>query len=310
MKAAILAHHQTCQSMQPINSILVPVDFSDVSANAFRYALRLADHLDASIDLLYVLPDTDGSLLSITLSVQLVDIGKEKLMGFFSKGMTAVSSQLEHVPAVRSHVRKGHLRSVILQQVEAEGNDLVVMGTRGGDRGQVNNIFGSNTSLLVNKAPCPVLVVPEGFTFQPLRSICYATDLTHIDVFHAGHLLKALRVFKPRLDFVHVKTGKTKKTTFNMDLLREVFDQPATGIDTRFHVLEDEDVAEEIFDYAKAISADLVVMHRPRHGWLNRLFMKSNTREAVLEATVPLLIMPQETAEDRQKEAAFTTHET
>jgi hypothetical protein len=38
--------------------------------------------------------------------------------------------------------------------------------------------------------------------------------------------------------------------------------------------------------------------------------MKSNTREAVLEATVPLLIMPQETAEDRQKEAAFTTHET
>lgn len=295
--------------MQAIRSILVPVDFTDVSTNAFRYALRLADHLDASVDLLHVVPSADGSLISISLTAQLVDIGKEKLSEFFTRGMTAVSSQLERVPAVRSYVKKGELRSAIHQQVKEGNNDLIVMGTHGEDNEQADSIFGSNTSLLVGKASRPVLVVPEGFDFQPLNSICYATDLEHIDAFHAGHLMKALRIFNPRLDFVHVKTGKGHKTNFNMELLSEVFNRPETGLETRFHILEDDDVVEEVFDFAEATSADLVVMHRLRRGWLGRLFGKSNTREAVLEARLPLLVLPDNTWEEAPQETTATTHQ-
>jgi nucleotide-binding universal stress UspA family protein len=297
---AILTHHQMYCVMRPINSILVPVDFSKVSANAFRYALRLADQLDASIDLLHVVAPTDGSLISISLNAQLIDIGNEKLTDLFTKEITDVSSQLENVPAVRSFVKNGNLRATIRQHVKTERTDLIVMGTHGENDDDVDIMFGTNTSLLVNMAPCPILAVPEGFSFRPLRSLCYATDLEHIDAFHAGHLLKALRIFKPRLDFVHVKTGKGGKTKFNMDLLREVFDRPDTGIDTRFYTLEDDDVAEELFGFAKATDADLVVMHRPHHNWLSRLFGKSNTREAVLEATLPLLILPQEQEEEAE----------
>ncbi len=295
--------------MHPIKSILVPVDFSDISVNAFCYALRLADQLDASIDLLYVLPDTDGSLLSITLSAQQVEIGKKKLIDFFASGMGAVNGKLAGIPAVRSYVKKGHLRSVIRQHVDGERNDLVVMGTHGEDGGQVDNIFGSNTSLLVSKAPCPVLVIPKGVAFRPLRSICFATDLTHIDAFHAGHLLRALRIFEPRLDFVHVRTDKAEQTNFDMNLLRQVFDRENADVDTRFHVLDDEDVTEKLFGYAEDIGADLVVMHRPRRGWLDRLFTHSTTREAVLEATLPLLILPQEEVGNRWDETSYTVHQ-
>jgi nucleotide-binding universal stress UspA family protein len=228
--------------MRSISSILVPVDFSRVSANAFRYALRLADHLDAGVDLFYAVPPSDGSLVSITLTAQLVSIGKEKLAEFFNRGITAVSGRLEHVPAVGSYVKNGNLQAAIHQHVKANGSDLIVMGTHGQTDG-MEQFLGTNTSRLVGKALCPVLVVPEDFYFRPLRSICYATDLTHLDAFHAGHLLKALRAFQPRLDFVHIKTGKAKKTDFNMDLLCEVFDRPELGMNTRFHILEDDDVA-------------------------------------------------------------------
>ncbi|TXF90262.1 universal stress protein [Neolewinella aurantiaca] len=287
--------------MRRVNSILVPVDFSRISANAFRYALRLADHLDASIDLLHVVPSSDGSLVSISLNSQLIGIGKDKLTDMFTREMTAVATKLEHVPAVRSFAKEGNLRSVIRQHVKEERNDLIVMGTHK-ENDDVDDIFGTNTSLLVSNAPCPVLAVPEGFTFQPLQSICYATDLSHVDAFHAGHLLKVLRVFRPRLDFVHVNTGKSGKTKFNMDLLRDVFDRPDTGVDTGFHILEDDDVAEELFEFAEKAKSDLVVMHRPRRGWLGRLFGKSNTREAVLEATIPLLILPQGEGEEPEVE--------
>jgi nucleotide-binding universal stress UspA family protein len=296
---AILKYHQMNFAMRTINSILVPVDFSPLSANAFRYALRLADSLDASIDLLHAVPLDDGSLLSMSLTAQYVELAEEKLEDFFTKGVTAVSGDLQHVPAISLHVKLGGIRAAILHHVKAEDNNLIVMGTHR-ETDDVEEFFGTNTSLVVNKAPCPVLVVPEGSPFKPLHSICYATDLSHLDAFQAGHLLRTLRVFQPRLDFVHVNTGKGKKTNFNMDLLREIFDRPETGLDTRFHVLEDDDVAEEIFEFAEETKADLVVMHRPRHTWMSRLFGKSNTRDAVLEATVPLLIMSLDQAEEDQ----------
>lgn len=306
---ATLGHNQSYFNMHTINSILVPVDFSKLSANAFRYALRLADQLGAGIDLLHVVAPTDGSLISITTAVQLVDIGEKKLLDFFTEGITALSGQLEHVPAVRSYVKKGNLRPTIRQHVKAERNDLIVMGTHRENSDQVDDIFGTNTSQLVSMAPCPILAVPEGFAFRPLQSVCYATDLMHIDAFHAGHLLKALRIFNPRLDFVHVKTSKAQQTNFNMELLREVFDRPDSGLDTRFHILEDDNVAEELLAYAVATEADLVVMHRPHHGWLSRLFSLSNTREAVLEATIPLLIMPQEKEAQEQEEATLAAYQ-
>jgi nucleotide-binding universal stress UspA family protein len=285
--------------MRSINSILVPVDFTKVSANAFRYALRLADSLDASIDLLHAVPQDDGSLISMSLAAQQVHIAEERLETFFTEGVTAVSGMLQHVPAISPFVVIGGIRVAIRQHVTTEENNLIVMGTHR-DTDNVEQFFGTNTSMLVNNAPCPVLVVPEDFPFQPLQSICYATDLTHLDAFKAGHLLRTLRAFQPRLDFVHVKIGEGKKTSFNMDLLREVFDRPDTGLDTRFHVLEDDDVAEGIFDFAEKTKADLVVMHRPHHSWLSRLFGKSNTRDAVLEATVPLLILSIKEEEEEQ----------
>lgn len=288
--------------MQTINSILVPVDFSDVSTNAFRYALRLADHLDASIDLLHVVPDTDGSLVSLSLTARLVTIGEEKLATFFAAGIKAEAGKLKLVPSVQTFVKKGRLRASIRQHVTANHTNLIVMGTHGENQALADELFGSNTSILVNRAPCPVLVVPKEFAFKPLHSVCYATDLTHIDAFHAGHLLKALRVFNPRLDFVHVKTGKNQRTKFNMDLLREVFDRPDKALETQFHVLEDNDLAEQLFAYAEKANSDLVVMHRPHHNWLSRLFTISNTREAVLEARVPLLILPQENEGGQQAE--------
>lgn len=293
--------------MRPIKTILVPIDFSDVAANAFKYALRLADRLDASIDLLYVVPQTGNNFMSLSQTEILVQVGREKIGKFFTENLITTTSQLKYIPAVRTKVETGNLREVISRYATEHHSDLIVMGTKGEDNDQADNLFGSNTSLLVNITDCPVLVIPDGFSFRPPASICYATDLEHTDAFHAGHLLRVLRNFTPRLDFVHVKTGKSGKTSFNMDLLREVFDQPETGIKTRFHILEDEDVVEELFDYAEATSADLVVMHRPRRRWFDNLFGVSNTREATLGAMLPLLILPEEAPEEqppgKQKDA-------
>jgi nucleotide-binding universal stress UspA family protein len=107
----------------------VPVDFTKVSANAFRYALRLADSLDASIDLLHAVPQDDGSLISMSLAAQQVHIAEERLETFFTEGVTAVSGTLQHVPAISPFVVIGGIRAAIRQHVTTEENNLIIMGT-------------------------------------------------------------------------------------------------------------------------------------------------------------------------------------
>ncbi|MEL7159889.1 MAG: universal stress protein [Bacteroidota bacterium] len=286
--------------MANIQSILVPVDFTEVSAGAYHYALQLADRLGAGIDLLYCIPPVGGSAESGVVTVTLLETLRERAEGdmeaFYQDEMRAVRDQLRQPPTVDTFVATGDLRYEIRRHVRREGNDLIVMGTHGAADGW-DRFFGTNASFLIDKSPCPVIVVPAGVSFRPLTSVCYATDLDHVDAFRAGHLLRMFDPFRPELHFVHVAAADGKKSEFSLDLLREVFGRPGSGVRATFTETRHENAAVGVFEHAKQHNCDLVVMFRPQEGWLGRLFRKSVTREAVLKATAPLLIFGKEDLE-------------
>ncbi|NJB87192.1 nucleotide-binding universal stress UspA family protein [Lewinella marina] len=285
--------------MKTITSILVPTDFSDVALSAFTYALQLADALDASIDLMHAIPPTtDNPGYDIFINHLTTDLQEEArhcLSKFFARGIGQVNQQLSRVPQVENHVMVGDLRLCIRQHIEDHGNQLIVMGTAG-RRNAWDDFLGTNASYLVNRAPCPVLVIPPGATYREIKSICFATDLHDVGTFQAGKLLRALRPFQPDLHFLHVRqAGQQEAAEYDLDLLREVFDRPEAGLKASFNDLPAEDLVEAVFSFAQEKECELVVMHRPDRTWLRRLLLKSNTSEAVRRARLPLLII---TAED------------
>lgn len=154
------------------SSILVPVDFSPCSEEAFRVACELARLCAAKV-----------------LVAHVIDMGAVETLN--KLGLLAVPSdaaaqkrRLRH--HARLHVRrllesdaaKGiAMRRVVLEGVpfveiakmaRVEKVDLVVMGSYGGRSGSVDKIFfGSTAEKVVRTAGCPVLTVPLPVKARP-----------------------------------------------------------------------------------------------------------------------------------------------
>jgi nucleotide-binding universal stress UspA family protein len=145
--------------------ILVPIDFSPCSEEAFRVALTLGKTFQAELLLLHVI-DT-GTLATFNqmglLAVPSDASGQKRrlrhharlnvrrlLESEAAKGVTVTRLVLEGGPFVE-----------IAKTARMEKVDLVVMGSYGGSSGNVDKIFfGSTAEKVVRTAGCPVLTVP------------------------------------------------------------------------------------------------------------------------------------------------------
>jgi nucleotide-binding universal stress UspA family protein len=145
--------------------ILVPVDFSSCSEEAFRVALTLARTFQAELLLLHVI-DTSAlaafnrlGLLAVPSDAQAqkrrlrhhARLNTRRLLESEpTKGLKITRMLAEGVPFVE-----------IGQMVRVEKVNLVVLGSYGGRSERVDKIFfGSTAEKVVRTAGCPVLTVP------------------------------------------------------------------------------------------------------------------------------------------------------
>lgn len=142
-----------------LKKILVPIDFSPASTNAFKYALRLAEEFAAELTLLYVLaPAPSRSFASIPGAPAFSEsdlAGREKNL----RALIA-STRNGSVQCVRSTIRIGVPSHVIVEMAKDADTDLIVIATHG-YTGWKHFCIGSTAERVVRAAPCPVLVVRE-----------------------------------------------------------------------------------------------------------------------------------------------------
>jgi nucleotide-binding universal stress UspA family protein len=141
-----------------LNRILVPIDFSEHSKKALRYAIPFAKQFNASIDLLYVVEPTiypaDFSFGQVgfpNVEDELRQRGAEELDALLRKEIG------RQVPA-KKVIRTGKAFYEIDQYAREEGVDLIIIATHG-HSGVEHVLFGSTAEKVVRHAPCPVLVV-------------------------------------------------------------------------------------------------------------------------------------------------------
>lgn len=138
-------------------SVLCPVDFSDASRGALRYAAALAEHFYASLIVLVV----NDPLLANAADVKfgerwLLHRSQQDLEEFLKKAFPGRTPQ---VPALERRVVTGATASEILRAASEPSTDLIVMSTHGAS-GLRKTIFGSTTERVLRDATIPVIVTP------------------------------------------------------------------------------------------------------------------------------------------------------
>jgi nucleotide-binding universal stress UspA family protein len=134
--------------------ILVPTDGSDAAGYANRRAIDLAARYDAQIHALFV-TDTSGYVAFDSVrgsgSTAVANAGEEAVAAV---ERAAKDADIDVITAVV----EGVPHRAILDYVEANGIDLVVMGTHGRS-GLGRYLLGSVTERVVRSSPVPVLTV-------------------------------------------------------------------------------------------------------------------------------------------------------
>ena len=142
-----------------LKKILVPIDFSECARKALRYALPFAREFGAQVVLLHVIqPAYDyGSEFGPTAYPELESEWRERSE---AKLKALAGTELGEGSASQTFVRVGQPAEEILAAAAALDVDLIIISTHG-RTGLKHVLLGSQTEMVVRRAPCPVLTVRE-----------------------------------------------------------------------------------------------------------------------------------------------------
>ncbi len=142
-----------------IRKILCPVDFSESSNHALRYAMAFAETYEAELILVHVtdyaaleMPDYPSAIeFSADIIEQIGEVYEKRLKELMKTEQAGYAN-------VSSRLVSGTPFYEIINTARDEKVDLIVMGTHG-RTGLAHVLMGSVAEKVVRKATCPVLTV-------------------------------------------------------------------------------------------------------------------------------------------------------
>lgn len=153
-----------------IKKILVPIDFSENSKSAVKYAHAMAQLFNAELIFIYVLEPIlyppDFSLGQITLPAGEIQEFDKRAHEELKK---ISDEEISQGVAVTTVVRSGKPFVEIIEAAKTYDVDLIIISSHG-HSGVENILFGSTSEKVIRKAPCPVLTLRD-----PIKGFDYKT---------------------------------------------------------------------------------------------------------------------------------------
>lgn len=269
-----------------MKKILVPIDFSASSRAAGEYAASLAKITGAEIFLLHVylefIPAAIGPEPWLYTETEQHEKNRER-----------VAKEVRHLKEnygveVRGDIEIGYTGDTISSIAKQLNADLIIMGMKGESR---NKVWGSATIKTIRKTEVPVLVIPEYFSFTPIKNIVLAVDFTEMV---SGYSFKPLFQFIEQFDAVlrvlHIdpKNQEMKVSEVPEKLQLGLALSKASYIYER---VEADDVEKGILSFMDNHPTDLLVMLAHHHNIFERITGDIHTDEISFEINIPLLIL-------------------
>lgn len=289
---------QKNKNVRTMKTILFPTDFSKAAEKSFIYALKFANKIGASITTLHVykLPDIKG-----------VNLPKTLMRIYESIDLETFENYKSNVPQLHEIAKVNNLGSVPIYHIMEEGEtiptiqtvatknkaDMIIMGTKGAT-GLKEIFIGSVAASLLEKAPCPVLVVPEKAVFDgKIDNIAMTTSFKKEEEEALRTVLALAGLFQAEVHCVNIDLAHVEPVLKRMEVFKSGFKDEKN---IHFEVLDSIDLEETINNFLHEKKIDLLAMltHR-RKRFLEKLFSYSLTKKMANHLDTPVLAMPTDT---------------
>jgi nucleotide-binding universal stress UspA family protein len=257
-------------------TVICPVDFSEPSRSALRYAAAIAEHFGARCIVLTVDDPLLESVAASTGRVSLTDETREELRQF-------IADTLGHTPGFTTidlRVAVGKPAPEILATAKAEHADLIVMSSHGRS-GLSKRFLGSTTERVLRETRIPVFVAPKADAVatslseigREIHAVVAPVDLTAASSYQltvASGIASALSVpliavhvvepvFLPRRVRAVIAGSDLERRAESEARLRDLISAAASQAKVEVLVVTG-DPSEEIVKIAQSRRARLIVM--------------------------------------------------
>ncbi len=271
--------------------ILVPTDFSANARNALAYTRELAKLLEAEIILFhaYHIPYVHAEMPAGMYQTAIDEAQEETQNKLDELAKSELESAQEQHVAYQVGSRLGFAVETILSYAEEVEADMILMGTQGSN-GLTDVILGSISSSVIERSNLPVMVIPDGCSFQPVENWLFATNYDVADVESFKQLLTLLKPLKASIQVVHIKTGGDEVEEQQASSFKQVIQQEVDYDAISFEVIEADNVASGIEAYTKNQQVDGLALVKRKRNFLSSIFHSSTTKKLSFHSKVPLLI--------------------
>ncbi|WP_298423362.1 universal stress protein [uncultured Kordia sp.] len=277
-----------------MKKILLPTDFSDNSLNAIRYAVQLFKDQECEFILL-------NTFTPVVYRVEYMEVGVaqygllDAMRDTSKKGLREVQQKIEAEFNNPKHTftRRAAfniLSSEIEELYEKKVMDIIVMGTQGAS-GIDQILFGSNTVHVIKSAKCPLLAIPNDYTFVTPNKILFPSDY-EID-FQEKQLQTIkdiVELYNSELQFFHV--SYTYQLTHKQDENRQKLANYFKDITSDFNTVYDKNIVDAIMECQSEKDINLLAMINNKQSFFENLFFGSNINKIGFRVDVPFLVIP------------------
>ena len=259
-----------------MNTVIVPVDFSATSIHAANYAAQLlTGHYGVTL-LLY-------HSYSKPAEAEKVQQDLEDLKSKLTKTNIVKIEILAH--------QEDDFVEGLAKAARHKVANLVIMGITGkSSLAQV--FFGSNTLKMVETKACPVLIVPEGAIFKPIKNVMLTSDFKNtVNTTPSGPIKDFLNAFHPQLHIVNVDKEHFISLTENYENEKQELKKLFADYNPEFYFMRLYDVDEAINIFAESRNIDLIIAIQKNHSFIEKMLKSSRTKKLSYHSKLPILVM-------------------
>ena len=274
-----------------MKTILVLTDFSPKSESAAKMAMQIAAAVKAQIQLYtaFHAPQVFPSDAGVYPFFEDYS-GEEKIINDKLREMAEElrkSFPGKVCPQINFSSRPGNLS----ENIEGMKPWLIAMGGKSKTSALSHFLFGSNSSAVMEKASCPVLIVPEGSVTKAFKKIVFATDLQPSEADSLSFLEEFGKAWKASIMVLHVSDKQLPDDIW--DGQYEYYKTIISGSHPSIHYTDvrGKDIAKSINKYAGHEAVDLVAIAHKKRSYIGQLLHKSIGKDMLNYQQVPILIL-------------------
>lgn len=285
-----------------MKTILVLTDFSIRADHAAHYAVKLAQKIEANVLLcnVFLIPSSSPMASQVAWPMENYELLEEDSSNDLNEIVSRLNDRLdidttdgEFRPKISFCSKAGFVADTIDEIATEHHVIMVVIGTHV-HHGLGSFLSGDHAKDIIEKAHCPVLLVPDQAAFKDFKKFAFATDLTQTDIDVLHSLSGLAKHFNAEIMVTHIadESELHNQTEPRVKIFLGLVSSKVNYRNIYYRAVKGKAIATSLDWLTAHIDFDLLVLVHRKKGFWNGLFEGSVTQKMADHLTKPLLVFP------------------